>query len=234
MHLHHPNWGLKPSKYFPPAVTADENGLVLVGGELSTDWLIDAYQQGIFPWPHYAAHPMLWWSPNPRAILPLQHLHIPRRLKRRLRRGEFQFTCDQDFAGVINACATGIGREGGTWLFPEMIAAYTQLHRAGFAHSIEVWQDEQLVGGLYGVGIGGMFAAESMFRCVRDASKAALGVLGRHLTARQFRLLDIQQWTPHTARMGALEVTRNAYLARLAEALALPCSFGDELEVQFD
>jgi leucyl/phenylalanyl-tRNA--protein transferase len=215
-----------PSQFFPPASRASPEGLVAVGGRLTTERLLDAYRHGIFPWPSYPDEPMLWWSPDPRAILPLDGLHVSRRLERRLRSGEFSLRIDTAFDQVIAACATGQGREGGTWLTPAMIAAYSKLHRVGHAHSIESWRNGQLVGGVYGLAIGGLFAAESMFFRVRDASKVALAHLVEHLVSRGFQLLDVQQWTPHTGRLGVVEISRREYLHRLADVVDLPITFG--------
>jgi len=172
---------------------------------------------------------MLWWSPDPRGILPLDGMHISRRLQRRLRSEKFQVTCDQAFEQVIASCASGPGREGGTWLTTEMLAAYGRLHQLGHAHSIEVWHQGRLAGGTYGVALGGLFAAESMFFRVRDASKIALAHLVAHLNKRGYQLLDVQQWTPHTGRLGVIEITRDEYLARLAAAVELPVTFGKTL-----
>ncbi|MAT70909.1 MAG: leucyl/phenylalanyl-tRNA--protein transferase [Planctomycetaceae bacterium] len=219
-----------PSRFFPPASHATPIGLVAVGGSLSVDRLLDAYRHGIFPWPTFADEPMLWWSPDPRAIMPLDGFHVSRRLARRLRSGQFVATCDTAFEQVIRACSRGPGREGGTWLTPEMIAAYTRLHQRGHAHSVEIWSDERLVGGVYGVGVGGAFAAESMFYRATDGSKAALAHLVTHLTARGYRLLDIQQWTRHTGSLGAMEVRRRDYLQLLSGAVALPVTFGVQLQ----
>src|SRR5262245_50165000 len=162
-----------PVSLFPPAQRASPEGLIFVGGRLSVERLLDGYRHGIFPWPAYPGEPMLWWTPDPRAILPLDGMHISHRLARSLRTGKFTVRADTAFAGVLECCATGHGREGGTWLTPEMIEAYTRLHEQGHAHSIETWQDGELVGGTYGVAIGGFFSAESMFYRVRDASKVA-------------------------------------------------------------
>lgn len=219
-----------PSRYFPPAERASPEGLVAIGGRLSTAWLLDAYRHGIFPWPSSSREPMLWWSPDPRAILPLDGMYVSRRLERRLRCDEFQVTCDSAFAEVIAACAHGHGREGGTWLTPEMIAAYVELHRRGHAHSVEAWREGQLAGGIYGLAIGGLFAAESMFYRSRDGSKVALARLVSHLATRGYQLLDVQQTTPHTESLGVLEISRREYLKRLAAVVDLPVTFGAGLE----
>ncbi len=218
---------LPPSRFFPPAQRANRWGLVLIGGKLSLDWLLDAYRHGIFPWPLLDDCPEVqWWSPDPCAIFELNGLHISRRLAATLRSGKFSVTSDRDFAGVIQGCATAAGREGGTWLTPEMIAAYRQLHELGHARSVEVWQAGELAGGVYGVAIGGLFAGESMFYRRRDASKVALMHLVRHLNERGYTLFDIQQLTEHTASLGAIEIPRNDYLLRLASAIDLPVTFG--------
>jgi leucyl/phenylalanyl-tRNA--protein transferase len=214
-----------PPRFFPPPSHATSDGLIAMGGDLSCEWLLDAYRHGIFPWPVHAEDPMLWWSPDPRAILPLDGLHVSRRLKRRLQAGEFEAVYDTAFEAVIRNCSVGPGREGGTWLTPEMIDAYCALHLRGDAHSVECWQNGKLVGGAYGVAIGGLFAAESMFYRVRDASKAALAYLVRHLDQRGYRLLDVQQWTPHTGSLGVVEISRDEYLRRLQEVVDLPVTF---------
>lgn len=223
---------LEKSKYFPPAELAEPEGVVLFGGKLTPEWLLDAYAHGIFPWPIFdGTDIMVWWSPDPRAIFELDGLHVSRRLARTCRSGIFEVTCDRDFPGVIAGCATADDRRHNTWLTPPMIAAYTKLFELGHAHSIEVWQDGLLVGGTYGVAIGGLFAGESMFHRVRDASKVALVYLVDHLRKRGYLLFDIQQKTPHTASLGAVEIPRDEYLQRLGEAIAAPVSFGEHLEV---
>lgn len=219
-----------PSRFFPPIDHTSPDDLILVGGRLTVERLLDAYRHGIFPWPHRPEDPMLWFSPDPRAILPLDGMHVSRRLDRRLRSGKFQFTCDQAFAQVLAGCGSSRKGRTGTWLTPEMVDAYVEFHRHGHAHSVETWLDGQLVGGVYGVAIGGLFSAESMFYRERDASKAALAVLVAHLNARGYRLLDIQQWTSHSASLGAIEITRRDYLKRLAEVVDLPVTFGTQLE----
>jgi leucyl/phenylalanyl-tRNA--protein transferase len=221
--------GLSEPQFFPSPLVSTSDGLVCVGGRLAPDWLLDAYRHGIFPWPVWDDEPMAWWSLDPRAILEFDGLRISRRLRRTLQTGKFRATCDRDFQGVIRGCGTVEGRADDTWLVPAMIDAYCELHRLGHAHSIEVWQDDQLAGGTYGVAIGGFFAAESMFYRLRDASKVALAHLVAHLRSRGYRLLDIQQWTPHTGRLGAVTVSRIQYLRRLAVAVELPVTFGDQL-----
>ncbi len=222
---------IPPSRFFPPAELSDDDGVLALGGRLTPEWLLDAYRHGIFPWPQAEIDdPMLWWSPDPRAILPFDRFHVPRRLARTIRGGRFTVTCDRDLAGVIGGCATACGRVGATWLTPRMIRAYVRLFELGHAHSVEAWHQGRLAGGVYGVAIGGFFAAESMFYHESEASKVALVRLVFHLQARGYRLLDIQQLTPHTARFGAIEIPRREYLERLAEAIALPASFGEQLE----
>jgi leucyl/phenylalanyl-tRNA--protein transferase len=157
----------------------------------------------------------------------LHRFHVPRRLQQTCRSGRFQLSIDRDFAGVIGGCATAAGRVGRTWLTPAMIRAYRRLFHLGHAHSVEVWQEGRLVGGVYGVAIAGLFAAESMFHEVRDASKVALVRLVSHLRERGYALLDIQQLTPHTAQFGAVEISRREYLLRLADALRQPTTFGE-------
>lgn len=218
---------LPPSRFFPPAEQADPSGLVGFGGELSPEWLLDAYSHGIFPWPiDEAQTPIPWWSPDPRAVIEFNRFHVPRRLRRTLRSGRFELTINRDFEGVIRGCATAPGRRGHTWLTAEMIRAYTRLHRLGYAHSVEAWHAGRLAGGVYGVAIGGLFAAESMFYRVSDASKVALVHLVEHLRRRGYCLLDIQQLTPHLAKMGAVEIPRIEYLRRLSRALAVSADFG--------
>jgi len=219
---------LLPSRFFPPAEDADADGIVGFGGKLTPEWLLDAYGHGIFPWPVGEIDwPMAWWSPDPRAIIELDHFHVSRRLRQTCKSRRFTITLDRDFAGAIRGCATAGDRQGNTWLTKRMIAAYIRLHRLGHAHSVEAWHEEELAGGTYGVAIGAFFAAESMFYRIRDASKVALVHLVEHLKHRGYELLDIQQLTPHTARFGATEIPRREYLARLAEAINQPVSFVD-------
>jgi leucyl/phenylalanyl-tRNA--protein transferase len=197
-------------------------GLVAVGGDLREETLIRAYRNGIFPW-FDETLPICWWSPDPRAIFEINEFRPSRRLARLYRSGKFRYSIDGDFASVICGCAEN--REEGTWIIPEMIEAYRRLHDCGIAHSVEVWREEELVGGVYGVAIAGFFAGESMFHRVSNASNLALVHLFAHLQQRGFVLFDTQFLTPHTARLGAREIPRKQYLQRLAAALARPVSF---------
>ena len=213
------------SPLFDPT-SADDMGLVAVGGDLTPRRLLEAYGCGVFPW-FDDDSPILWWSPDPRAILELDGLHVPRRLQRTLRSGRFRPTINRAFAAVIRGCADRPGE--GTWITPDMIAAYEALHALGFAHSLEVWCGDELAGGVYGVALGGLFAGESMFTHVRDASKAALVFLVERLNRRGFQLFDIQVLGEHTARLGGREIPRTEYLARLRRALACRARFADDL-----
>lgn len=203
---------------FPDPNESDDEGLLAVGGDLSPARLLLAYESGIFPW-YSAGVPPLWWSPSPRAIMDRDRLHVSRSLGRSLRRGQFEVTFDRAFSDVITACASN--REGGTWILPEMMLAYTQLHQLGHAHSFEVWSEGQLAGGLYGVRRGGLFAAESMFHVVTDASKVALVVCIDTLFRAGIRVFDVQFVTEHLASLGAYEVTRTEYLMALTGAKQL-------------
>jgi len=218
-----------PSQFFPPAEAADRRGLIGFGGELTPQWLIDAYRHGIFPWPTQDGA-LAWWSPDPRAVIEFDALHVSQRLTRTMRSGRFHATCDRAFGAVMEGCATAQDRARATWITPEVLMAYHRLHRLGVAHSLEVWHAGELAGGVYGVAIGAMFAAESMFYAARDASKVALVHLVNHLRARGYQLLDIQQLTPHTARLGATNIPRNIFLGRVAEAVDQPVTFGNCLE----
>jgi leucyl/phenylalanyl-tRNA--protein transferase len=202
---------------------ASQEGLLAVGGDLRPDRLIEAYRHGIFPW-YNDDQPILWWSPDPRAVLFPEKLHVPRSLERTIRRGAFIMTLDTCFREVMTQCAGPRPQypEGGTWITPAMIEAYTELHQLGYAHSVETWQKGRLVGGLYGVALGGAFFGESMFSRAPDASKVALVVLVRQLRAWGFRLFDCQQSSPHVRRFGAEDIPRRNFLALLAAALALP------------
>lgn len=212
---------------FPPPTSANRDGLVAVGGDLSVERLLLAYRSGIFPWPIFDDELMTWFSPDPRAILELEELHVSRSLRKAMRKPNIEVTFDRDFPSVIQACAeSSEGRES-TWITRDLTSGYIELHRAGHAHSVETWSDGILVGGLYGVSINGLFAGESMFSRESNASKIALVHLVDRLRARGFLLLDIQQATPHMMRMGARVISRRAYLRRLKEALRAKVRFSD-------
>lgn len=208
---------------FPPIEQATPEGLLAIGGDLRPERLLEAYRHGIFPW-YNDDQPILWWSPDPRAVLFPNKLHEPRSLQKRLRQNRFTVTLDTSFRTVMEQCAGPRTQypEGGTWITEDMLDAYTRLHALGYAHSVESWQDNQLVGGLYGVAIGGAFFAESMFTKVDDASKVALVRLVRQLHTWGFRMIDCQQFSPHVARFGAEEIPRSGFIAHLTEALTLP------------
>lgn len=204
--------------FFPNPAAFDDEGLVAVGGDLGIERLLLAYDSGVFPW-YDEGLPPLWWSPNPRAILELDSLHVSRSMAREIRRGAFRLTWNHAFEAVMRACAE---REEGTWILPEMLESYAELHRLGHAHSIEVWRDAELVGGLYGVQRGALFAAESMFHGVTNASKVALIAAVRAVFARGTRLFDTQLLTAHLASLGASAVPRRVYLERLGRARTVP------------
>ncbi len=194
-------------------------GLVAFAGDLSVERILLAYRSGIFPW---SVDPITWWSPVRRGVFEWDKLHVPRSLARTLRKNPFEVTRDRAFRRVMEGCAA---REEGTWIAPEFIDAYTRLHEAGHAHSVECWQGGELVGGIYGVAAGGLFAGESMFHRVSDASKIALHHLAQHLRERGFALFDIQMVTDITEALGAVEISRAEYLRRLKKAVALECVF---------
>jgi len=199
-----------------PPTFADEDGLVGIGGTLDPTCLLRAYAEGVFPW-FSEGDPIYWWSPDPRAVFDIHKgMHISRRLARTVRSGKFHVTFDRQFRQVIRACGD---RPEGTWITREMVTAYEELHRLGFAHSAEAWQDGELAGGVYGVAICGFFAAESMFYRKTDGSKVALAALLDRLKTRGFELVDLQMLTEHTERLGAFEVSRPKYLEMLKKAI---------------
>lgn len=208
------------SPRFPPVsqALADPEGLLAAGGNLEPDTLVRAYYSGIFPW-FSEGQPILWWSPDPRCVIEPDAFHVSRSLARTLRRHPWRFTVNQAFAGVIQRCATSRAAArpaaADTWITPEMIQAYTQLHHAGAAHSIEVWLNGELAGGLYGVRIGALFCGESMFSLVTDASKLALHHLCRLAGSAGIRLIDCQLPTPHLLSLGAQILPRSEFLRAL-------------------
>lgn len=216
-----------PSLWLLPDPAAADPGedVVAVGADLEPSTVLAAYRRGLFPM-HLSSGPLAWWSPDPRGVLPLEGLRVTRSLQKSRQR--FTCTLDADFAGVMDGCREG--RTDGAWITDEFIATYTTLHRLGWAHSIEVWEDDALVGGLYGIEVGGLFAGESMFHRARDASKVALVELVTLLAAAPGpsadRLLDVQWRTDHLGTLGAVEISRAEYLDRLARARSLPSALG--------
>ncbi|MBA3241729.1 MAG: leucyl/phenylalanyl-tRNA--protein transferase [Acidobacteria bacterium] len=201
---------------FPDPRNSTPEGIVAVGGEPRPEFLLEAYHRGIFPWP-VDGYPLLWFSPPERAVLDFAELHVPRSLARARRRTTLGFTFDRAFGRVIRACAAiPRAHEDGTWIKPEVIEGFCEFHRLGHAHSVEAWEGDTLVGGIYGVDAGGAFAGESMFRLRPNASKLALLFLIEHLRARGLEWLDIQVLTPHMEALGAKLIPRDAFLERLA------------------
>jgi len=197
------------------------DGLLAVGGDLTPVWLAAAYDRGIFPW-FEEGQPILWWTPDPRLVLLPAELHVSRSLRKFMRKTGYLLTTDQDFSGVVDACAAPRSRSEGTWITPAMADAYREMHRAGLAHSVEVWDGELLVGGLYGVARGRAFFGESMFSRRDNASKLALVALARQLQRWGFELIDCQVRTMHLLSMGAREISRADFERRLARLVARP------------
>lgn len=213
---------LGPSLRFPDPRKAQADGLVALGGDLAVPRLLEAYRNGIFPW---SATPITWWSPDPRGILDLEQFHLSKRVQRKRRQGRYRFSFDEAFPEVIASCAEpSPGRED-TWIEPELEEAYIRMHEAGYAHSVECWDNDVLVGGAYGVSLGGFFAGESMFSRISDGSKMALAHLIEHLRKQGFILFDTQMVTPHTQSLGAFPIPRELYLQKLEAALEKPCRF---------
>ncbi|MBI5890127.1 MAG: leucyl/phenylalanyl-tRNA--protein transferase [Nitrosomonadales bacterium] len=204
-----------------PAVTQalrSPNGLLAAGGDLSTARLLEAYRHGIFPW-FSAGEPILWWSPDPRMVLFPNEFKVSHSLRKTLRHGRHQVRVDSAFEQVMRACAAPREGANGTWIHEEMIAAYCELHRLGYAHSVETWMDGELVGGLYGMALGRMFYGESMFSRKTDASKIALAHLAAQLGRWNFGMIDCQMNTPHLASLGAREIPRKEFIARLQDLI---------------
>jgi leucyl/phenylalanyl-tRNA---protein transferase len=221
-----PVYRLGSEVVFPHPEASEPSGLLALGGDLSPERLLTAYSLGIFPW-YSEDQPILWHSPDPRAVLEPSALHVSRSLARTLRRGRFEVRLDTAFEAVIRACAQiPRGGEHGTWITEEMREAYVALHRLGFAHSAEAWQDGRLVGGLYGVSIGGAFFGESMFAARSDASKVAFAVLVRQLQRWDFDLIDCQMHTRHLERFGAVLWPRRRFLEALERSILRPTRRG--------
>lgn len=213
-----------PAEPFPdPALALHQpNGLLAIGGCLSPIRLLNAYRAGIFPW-YDPEQPILWWSPDPRTVFATDHIHVSRRLGRQIRKADYAVTLDRAFRAVIGQCAK-LPRPGqaGTWLGEDMRAAFTTLHHFGHAHSVEIWRNGRIVGGLYGVALGGVFFGESMFSAERNASKLALAHLADQLAAWNFPLLDGQVGSPHLYRMGAFDLPRAAFLELVSRGRSRP------------
>lgn len=226
-----PVYELPEKHLFPQVELAEDDGLLAVGGDLSPGRLLTAYQLGIFPW-YNDDSPILWWSPDPRWILPPAQVHVSRSMTKALKRGTFRVSFDQAFDQVIAACKT-VPRPGqdGTWLVDDMEVAYNHLHELGFAHSVEVWKDEVLVGGMYGISLGGCFFGESMFSKVTNSSKVALISLARKLESHNFLLIDCQVHTPHLESMGAQEIPRSDFVKEIRKGMEMPMLRGNWGEI---
>jgi len=201
---------------FPDPGRARKDGLLAVGGDMLPGTLIRAYARGIFPW---SSDPITWWSPDPRAVFDIESFELPERSQRYMRSGKFRITFDKAFQKVMEACAESLPGREDSWISRDFVVSYTRLYHMGFAHSVEVWVNDTLAGGLYGVALGGLFAGESMFHAVSNASTVALGAVMERLKQRGFLLFDTQVITSHTARLGAFEIPRTEYLLRLRGAL---------------
>lgn len=221
-----PVYRLSNRPEFPPAHRAGRGGLLAVGGDLSRERLLRAYAEGIFPW-YSEGEPILWWSPDPRFVLFPDKFHLPRRTERIRRQSTFRIAADTAFAEVVRACGT-VPRPGqdGTWITPEIERAYADLHAHGYAHSIECWRNNALVGGLYGVSMGSCFFGESMFSHCDNASKIALAALIDAARAWNFSVIDCQVYTPHLARLGAEDIPRETFLRLLKIGLRAPDKIG--------
>jgi len=217
-----PVYLLSDDLIFPSPQHAPQEGLLAIGGDLSQERLLLAYRMGIFPW-YSENEPIMWWSPDPRLVLYPAELKVSKSLKKTIQKGLFQVTVDQAFESVIKACAQSRTRmQEGTWIVDDMIAAYYSLHESGLAHSVEAWQAGKLVGGLYGVSLGGCFFGESMFTRISNASKVAFVALVEHLQALNFNLIDCQVTTAHLLSFGAREIPRSRFLLELEKSLGLP------------
>ncbi|MBU0594972.1 MAG: leucyl/phenylalanyl-tRNA--protein transferase [Gammaproteobacteria bacterium] len=227
---------LYPGDAFPPVTRAlqEPNGLLAAGGALSPQTLVEAYRHGIFPW-FNPGEPILWWSPDPRMVLFPAELKVSRSLRKTLKNRAFEVRVDTAFLAVMKNCAAPRDGQSGTWISEEMIAAYSQLHEMGLAHSVETWRDGELIGGLYGIALGKMFYGESMFSHASDASKIAFVHLVRQLELWDFGMIDCQMKTSHLASLGAREIPRAVFVQRLGLLIELPhvpgrWQFDDDLQ----
>lgn len=207
---------------FPPVELADKDGLLGFGGNLLPETLLNAYSSGIFFW---TCQPITWWAPDPRAIIEIDNFSLNKRMMRYYKNTDLVFTFDKDFLGVVESCAEPTQSRPTTWIAAQFIDAYAKLHELGFAHSVEAWLHNKLVGGVFGVAIGGFFAGDSMFSRVSNASTLALYHLITHLNKKEYQLFDIQVISEHTLRLGAIEIPRTDYMQRLKKAINKKCNF---------
>lgn len=223
-----PFWLDREPVHFPPTSLAmtEPDGLLAIGGDLTPEWLLQAYSVGLFPW-FNPGEPILWWTPNPRSVLPLNSINIRRSLWKRIKQkqqdSEFKVTLDQSFTDVMKNCSE-VPRNGqsGTWITDDMLMSYQKLHKLGHAHSVEVWHQGELVGGLYGVAVGKMFFGESMFATQADASKIALVAIAMQLKAWGFAMIDTQVETGHLNTMGAVQIPREEFEKELSHLITQP------------
>lgn len=221
-----PVFQLTDALIFPPPHLAREDGLLAVGGDLSEPRLLLAYQMGIFPW-YSPGEPILWWAPDPRLVIIPEEFKIPKRLARKIKQNMFHVTMDQAFSQVIETCAQIPRKQGkGTWIDKDMIEAYTKLHTLGYAHSVECWQENKLVGGLYGVSLGTTFFGESMFSHATDSSKVALAYLIEHLIEWNFEMIDCQITTEHLMKLGAKQLPASEFYELLEKSVTQPTRQG--------
>lgn len=209
---------LNEENVFPPVSFAQKNGILAIGGDLSPARLIAAYEKGIFPW-YSQGDPIIWWSPDPRFVIFPEKIKISRSMKQEIRKGTFKITADRAFDQVIKACRNPRKHESGTWITDDIVKGYTELHKLGYAHSIEAWKDEKLTGGLYGVSLGRCFFGESMFYTEPNSSKAAFITLAEKLASLNFDIIDCQVYTAHLESLGAVEIPREEFIAILNYSL---------------
>lgn len=220
-------WLSEKDLNFPHPELANEDGILAIGGDLSVERLLIAYNNGLFPW-YNPEDPILWWSPDPRFVLFPEELKIAKSMRSYFNQRKFEVSFDRSFEQVIRNCKTQTrkGQVGGTWISEAMVNAYCNLHKAGYAHSVEVWKDDELVGGLYGIGLGKMFFGESMFSKMSNASKVGFITLVKYLTAKDYRLIDCQQETKHLKSLGGNNISRSSFLKMVRENQDLPTIVG--------
>lgn len=221
-----PVYLLNEQLVFPDPAESEPDGLLALGGDLSEARLLLAYEKGIFPW-YNPGDPILWWSPDPRAVIFPQSINVSKSMRNVLNRGDYELRYDHAFLQLMTRCMEKREEEGGTWISEEIIAAYSRLHEMGLAHSVEVWKEGQLVGGLYGTSLGGCFFGESMFSDVPNASKIALIHLARKLNELGFSMIDCQIYTEHLGSLGAVQLDRKTFLEKLKKSLEISTLIGN-------